>query len=173
MNPKLLINVDNSQKIASFHSNAVLLHCQISTIAGVIYSILLFATYARRDCSWVCQRCGTSVPLKYHWSTHCIGDVDFLCIWAIFHITTHIMVLWNLSHSLHSYFRFSNSTSRWKTVNSNLYIKENRTPLSPQRPLIGASRDFTREHDTSLAWKWSRSGVDCGFLIKVTRENSD
>jgi len=53
-----------------------------------------------------------------------------------------------------------------------LYIKENRTPLSPRRPLIGSSRDFTREHGSSQAWKWSRSNVDCGFLIKVTRENS-
>jgi len=53
-----------------------------------------------------------------------------------------------------------------------VYINEYRTPLSPRRPLIGLSRNFTREHATSLAWKWSRSDVDCNFLIKVTRENS-
>jgi len=58
--------------------------------------------------------------------------------------------------------------------NNNLYIyiKEYRTPLSPQWPLVGSSRDFTCEHGSSRAWKWSRSDVDCGFLIKVTRENS-
>ena len=53
-----------------------------------------------------------------------------------------------------------------------LYINEYRTPLSPRGPLIGSSRDFTREHGSSRAWKWSTSDVDCGFLIKVTRENS-
>jgi len=53
-----------------------------------------------------------------------------------------------------------------------IYIKEYRTPLSPRRPLIGSSRDFTREHGSSRSWKWSTSDVDCGFLIKVTRENS-
>jgi len=53
-----------------------------------------------------------------------------------------------------------------------IYIKEYRTLLSPWRPLIGSSRDFTREHGSSWAWKWSRSDVDCGFLIKVTRRNS-
>ena len=33
-------------------------------------------------------------------------------------------------------------------------------------------RTVTREHDSSRAWKWSRSDVDCSFVIKVTRENS-
>jgi len=32
-----------------------------------------------------------------------------------------------------------------------LYIQEYRTPLSPRRPLIGLSRDFTREHGSSRA----------------------
>ena len=58
-------------------------------------------------------------------------------------------------------------------TNLSLYINEYRTPLSPRQPLIGSSRDFTREHATSVARKWSRSCVDRGFLIKVTRENSD
>ena len=49
-----------------------------------------------------------------------------------------------------------------------LYIKENRTPLSPRRPLIGSSWDFTHEHTTDArGWKWSRSDIDCGFLIKL------
>jgi len=53
-----------------------------------------------------------------------------------------------------------------------IYIKENRTLLSPRRPLIGSSRHFTREHGRLRGWKWSRSDVNCGFLAKVTRENS-
>ena len=53
-----------------------------------------------------------------------------------------------------------------------LYIKENRTPLSPWRLLIGSSRDFTCEHGSPRGWKWSWSDVDCSFLIKVIRENS-
>jgi len=57
----------------------------------------------------------------------------------------------------------------WATLEdclaTSLYINEYRTPLSPRRPLIGSSRDFTREHATSLAWKRSRSGVDCGFVV--------
>jgi len=60
----------------------------------------------------------------------------------------------------------------WRHDRIYIYIKENRTPLSSWRPLIGSSRDFTREHGSSRAWKWSRYNVDCGFLIKVTRENS-
>jgi len=57
-------------------------------------------------------------------------------------------------------------------VLKSICIKEKRTPLSPRRPLIGSSRDFTHEHGKSRAWKWSRSDVDCSLLIKVTRENS-
>ena len=36
-------------------------------------------------------------------------------------------------------------------VVASLYIKENRTPLSPRRPLIESSRDFRREHGSSRA----------------------
>jgi len=54
-----------------------------------------------------------------------------------------------------------------------LYINEYRTPLSPRRPLIGSSRDFTCEYGSGRACKWSRSDVDCNFLMKVTRENSE
>jgi len=49
----------------------------------------------------------------------------------------------------------------WTT---SIYIKGYRTPLSPRRPLIGSLRDFTREHGSSGAWKWSRSDDDCSFL---------
>jgi len=30
--------------MASFHSNVVLLHCKLQPVAGVIYSVMLFAT---------------------------------------------------------------------------------------------------------------------------------
>ena len=53
-----------------------------------------------------------------------------------------------------------------------IYIKGYRTPLSPRRPLIGLSPDFTCEYGSGRACKWSKSDVDCNFLIKVTRENS-
>jgi len=58
------------------------------------------------------------------------------------------------------------------SLSPSIYIKENWTPLSPRRPLIWSSRDFTCEHATSFAWKWSRSDVVYDFLIKVTRKNS-
>jgi len=59
-----------------------------------------------------------------------------------------------------------------KEFTESLYIKEYRTPLSPRWPLIGLLRDFTREHGSSQAWKWSTTDVDCCFLIRVTLQNS-
>jgi len=35
-----------NDKIASFHSNAVLFNCRLQSVAGVIYSVSLFATHA-------------------------------------------------------------------------------------------------------------------------------
>jgi len=57
------------------------------------------------------------------------------------------------SQMLHSHVKDQISCWATRLMGISIYIKENRTPPSPRRPLIGSSWYFTGEHGSSRAWK--------------------